>query len=268
MIKNLLLKKVLLLTTLVLLCSSLIPQSNSTGASTLENVHASETEVKEISTNIKLNQDILSNDFDLEKEVANMPSVDQMTIDEKKLFDSLVKEQVALVGLENKEEEQLFAEAMSNFFDATSETYNELEVAQTKLEEEIEENNSIGENEKLVSIKGALNDTFGVQTVNAAQVRIGVKFAGAVLNTAIGFAIGGGVGAIQAYIVKKGKKEAQKLFTRTVVSRLKAWGASKLAFAVGTCVTIALNYLDVGTQIATQLDKRDKRPNNGWIDIY
>lgn len=90
-----------------------------------------------------------------------------------------------------------------------------------------------------------------------------MKFVGAVLNTAIGFAVGGGVGAIQAYIVKKGKKEAQKLFTRTVVSRLKAWGALKLAFAVGTCVTIALNYLDVGTQIATQLDRRDKRPNNG-----
>lgn len=37
-----------------------------------------------------------------------------MTIDEKELFDSIVKEQVALVGLENKED-QLFAEAMSNF---------------------------------------------------------------------------------------------------------------------------------------------------------
>ncbi|EOO71548.1 MULTISPECIES: hypothetical protein [Bacillus cereus group] len=42
MIKSLLLKKVLLLTVLVLLYSSLVPQSNSTGASTLENVLASE----------------------------------------------------------------------------------------------------------------------------------------------------------------------------------------------------------------------------------
>lgn len=56
MIRNLLLKKVLLLTALVLLCSSLIPQSNSTGASTIENVHASKNEVKEISTKIKLNK--------------------------------------------------------------------------------------------------------------------------------------------------------------------------------------------------------------------
>ncbi|MDQ0162332.1 hypothetical protein [Aeribacillus alveayuensis] len=58
------------------------------------------------------------------------------------------------------------------------------------------------------------------------------------------------------------------MFTKTVVSRLKAWGAPKLALAVGVSVAVALNYLDIGTQIAKQLDKRDKRPNNGWIDLY
>lgn len=104
--------------------------------------------------------------------------------------------------------------------------------------------------------------------VEAFQVRLSVKWAGALLNTAIGFAVGGGVGAIQAFIIKKGKREAEKLFSRTVVSRLKAWGAKKLAVSVGVAVTVALNYLDIGTQIAKQLDKRDKRPNNGYVDIY
>lgn len=79
------------------------------------------------------------------------------------------------------------------------------------------------------------------------------------------------VGAVlfnHSLTLKKGKKQAEKLFTRTVVSRMKAWGAPKSALAVGACVTVALNFLDVGTQIAKQLDKRDKRPNNGWIDLY
>ncbi|MCY9575802.1 hypothetical protein [Bacillus xiamenensis] len=80
--------------------------------------------------------------------------------------------------------------------------------------------------------------------------------------------MGGGVGAIQSFIISKGKKEAQKIFTRTVTSKLKAWGAKHLATAVGVSVAFALNYLDIGTQIAKQLDKRDKRPNNGWVDIY
>ncbi|MGM9926635.1 MAG: hypothetical protein ACI35O_12840 [Bacillaceae bacterium] len=38
-------------------------------------------------------------------------------------------------------------------------------------------------------------------------MKIGVKVAGAILNTAIGFAVGGGVGAIQAFIIKKVKKK-------------------------------------------------------------
>ncbi|MBC6136106.1 hypothetical protein HB825_14785 [Listeria booriae] len=110
--------------------------------------------------------------------------------------------------------------------------------------------------------------TIAPKKVEAFQVKISVKWTGAVLNAAIGFAVGGGVGAIQSFIIKKGKREAEKLFTRTVTSRLKAWGAKKLATVVGAAVTIALNYLDIGTQIAKQLDKRDKRPNNGYVDIY
>jgi hypothetical protein len=76
------------------------------------------------------------------------------------------------------------------------------------------------------------------------------------------------LGLFKHLLLKKVKKKHKKLFTKTVVSRLKAWGAPKLAYATGACVTIALNYLDVGNQIAKQLDKRDKRPNNGWIDFY
>jgi hypothetical protein len=47
------------------------------------------------------------------------------------------------------------------------------------------------------------------------------------------------------------------------VSRLKAWGAPKLAGAVGAAVAVALSYSDVGMVIAKQIDKRDKYPNNG-----
>ncbi|MFS1519569.1 DNRLRE domain-containing protein [Bacillus sp. SCS-151] len=97
--------------------------------------------------------------------------------------------------------------------------------------------------------------------------RIKVRTVAALLNTALGFAVGGGVGAIQAYIIKKGKKAAKRMFYKTVVSRLKAWGAKKLAFAVGAAVAFALNYADVGGAIARYLDKKDKKPRNGYIDF-
>ena len=280
--KKSLLKKISVLTVSTLLCSSLYSLSsfadeNEVPGSIIEDVLASET-VEGISTDVELSENVLSEDFDLEETVANIPSVGEMTTEEKELFESIVQEQVALSGLESAEEEEAFAKAMVNFFDEDSETYNDLTLAQDKLEAEIIKLNISPSNtntheldvikEVQVSVNDALNQTFGVTTAHAVQVKIGVKVAGAILNTAIGFAVGGGVGAIQAFIIKKGKKEAERLFTKTVVSRLKAWGAPKLALIVGACVVTALNYLDVGTQIAKQLDKRDKRPNNGYVDLY
>ncbi|WP_170140767.1 hypothetical protein [Oceanobacillus arenosus] len=45
-------------------------------------------------------------------------------------------------------------------------------------------------------------------------------------------------------------------------------GAPKLASYIGVAVAFALEYADVGGQIAKQIDKRDKRPNDGWLDLY
>lgn len=52
-----------------------------------------------------------------------------------------------------------------------------------------------------------------------------VGVAGAIFNTAIGIIIGGvGVGSITAYIAKVGAKEAAKIFTKTIASKLAAIG--------------------------------------------
>lgn len=83
---------------------------------------------------------------------------------------------------------------------------------------------------------------------------------------ALGFTVGDG-GAIQAFLAKKGKKEAEKLFTKTVTSKLKAWGFTKLALMSNAAVQFALDYSDIGTQVAKYLDRRDPKPNNGWIDF-
>ncbi|SPP28966.1 conserved hypothetical protein [Brochothrix thermosphacta] len=48
---------------------------------------------------------------------------------------------------------------------------------------------------------------------------------------------------------------------------MTAWGAPKLAWSVGVAVTFALNFSDIGGVIAKQIDKRDKKKNNGYIDI-
>ncbi|MGP7816780.1 hypothetical protein [Niallia sp. 01092] len=236
--------------------------------SSIADVLATE-EVQGITTDVELDKEVLSKDFDLAEAVENV-SIQEMNKEEKKQFNNVVEEQVTLLGLEG-EEKEAYQDALISFFDENSDTYNNLGSAQEELETELEEIPGDNSTNQVSFLNDALTQTVGVNTASASikgDIKIGVNFAGSVLNVAIGVAVGGGVGAIQSFIINKGKKEAQRIFTKTVTSRLKAWGADKLAWAVGAAVAIALDYTDVGTMIAKQIDKRDKKPNNGWINIY
>ncbi|WP_176717801.1 hypothetical protein, partial [Brochothrix thermosphacta] len=143
-----------------------------------------------------------------------------------------------------------------------SETYENLQASQAKIDEDLKDL----EETHLSMLDKTANFITGDKKVQAFRL-MSTRWAGAILNTAIGFAAGGGVGVIASYIRSKGKKEAARVFSRTVKSRLIAWGAPKLAWAVGVSVGLAMNYSDVGGMIAKQIDKRDKKKNNGYIDI-
>lgn len=268
MLSKSLMKKVSGLTILMLTCSSLVSLDSLASESNSEDSKVENLLNNSYPSDNQLDDHVLSKDFDLEKEVENMPSVDEMNKEERELFNSIIEEQAELAGLESEKEKEVFTEYLSAFFNKDSQIYNNLTLAQKKVEGEIndipldEESN----NEK-VSVASTISRTFTVETAHAFQPRIGVNFAGATFNTAIGFAVGGGVGAIQGFIAKKGKKEAAKLFSRTVTSRLKAWGFTKLALSVNGAVQWALNYSDVGGHIARYLDAHDSKPKNGWIDL-
>lgn len=238
-----------------------------------------ETEKLEIVKENPLSEEVLSDDFDLVEASENTPSLQEMNYEEEQLFYSIIDEQVELADITDPEEKVIYKNSLINFFDEESESYNSLEGLQSDLEESIIEKVQSEEEAKtspelLSFLENSVVTTFGVTSANALEnpfkgkIRLSVKAAGAVFNTVIGIAVGGGVGAIQSFIIKKGKKEAEKLFTRTIVSRLNAWGAPKLALIVGVCVTTALNYLDIGTNIAKQIDKRDSKKNSGYIEIY
>lgn len=204
-----------------------------------------------------LSEEVLSSEFDLEEAVEEMPSVDEMTKEEKALFDQILAEQVELHG-DNQEE--VFEEVLTDFFDESSEISGDLE----KVQEVILEDESV--NSMNVSSMSIISTSF--LAASSVKVRLANKYVGAAINVAIGFAIGGGTAAIQSYIVKKGKKEAQKVFTKTVKSRLIAWGAPKLAASVGVAVAYAMEFLDFGYYVAKRIDKLDKRPGNGYVDLY
>lgn len=232
-------KGIISMIALVMVFTSFIPLADAANKSG----QAEETDLSVVEDNL---EKIESGDF---QEV--MPSVHKMNENQKKLFNQLIEEQS-----QNQDNPELFKKVLTDFFNEPSGHAYEMDYAINKLESE----------QSLQNIESVR--TMEVQPMALAWKGIGVNFAGAALNTALGFAVGGGVGAIQAFIAKKGKKEAAKLFTRTVTSRLKAWGFTKLALSANAAVQFALNYSDVGGQLARYLDSIDSKPNNGWINGF
>lgn len=100
---------------------------------------------------------------------------------------------------------------------------------------------------------------------HAAFKGISLKAAAVAFDLGISLAVMGVVGGIQKFILKKGAAEAAKIFTKTIVSKLIALGAPRLASFAGAAVGYALGYYSIGTTVAKELDKRDSIPNNGYL---
>lgn len=130
------LKKVSILTVILFTISSLSTltsfaetESDNEKQPVLEGVLVGETVDGINSKNVQLSKEVLSEEFDLEEEVRNMPSIDEMTKDEKQLFNKIVEEQTELSNVNEKE---IFKQELTNFFDKYSDTYNDLTAARTK----------------------------------------------------------------------------------------------------------------------------------------
>ncbi|EUJ35495.1 hypothetical protein BTHER_08492, partial [Brochothrix thermosphacta DSM 20171 = FSL F6-1036] len=134
------------------------------------------------------------------------------------------------------------------------ETYENIQTSQAKIDEDLKDL----EETRLSVLDKTASFITGDKKVQAFRL-MSTRWAGTILNVAIGMAVSGGVGAFADYIRRKGKKEAARVFSRTVKSRLTAWGAPKLAWAVVGAVTFTLNFSGVGGMIAKQIDKRDKK---------
>ncbi|EOO57789.1 hypothetical protein IKE_06301 [Bacillus cereus VD196] len=171
------------------------------------------------------------NVFNINDNNFKLPTIQEMTPEQLEHFNNIVDEQVLLNGKDNPEE---FRRSVVAFFDSTSVLYMQNEMATSALGLWI------------------ANDVFG-----------------AAINTAIGMAVGGGVGiaAIQAYIKKVGKEAAKKMFYKTIKDKLLAIGAGSLAASIEGAINFAFNYLDFGNALAKYLDSKDYKPNNGRINF-
>lgn len=92
------------------------------------------------------------------------------------------------------------------------------------------------------------------------------------VSAAIGILINGaliasGVGSVTALVKKIGAEEAKKIFTKSLKSKLIAWGCGSLAYAIPKLVDFIISVTSPEDKIAEYLDSIDSYPNDGYLDI-
>jgi hypothetical protein len=127
------------------------------------------------------------------------------------------------------------------------------------------------------NIKGALEGNSNVVTnTNRGPLRAGSiipdinisnTIVAAAINVAIGMVVGGSLSGISAYVKKAGVREAKKVFSKTIATKLKAWGLKNFAKILPVAAQYVLNVIDPGTAIAKYIDKNDVKPNNGQVNF-
>lgn len=99
---------------------------------------------------------------------------------------------------------------------------------------------------------------------------------GSMLNFILSLAIGSaGFGSLKAMVTRWGKDKAREWVKthvrRAVIDKVKFLVGVKAAKAAGTIVLRIINTcldIDPGLWIAKEIDKRDKMPSNGYIEIF
>lgn len=138
----------------------------------------------------------------------------------------------------NSEQKSIFKQALLDFFDSSSNSFQDPE-----------------------ALDKAVNSKNNVRTARAAHGWISVNVMASAINVALGLVTGG---SISSYVRKKG-------FIASAValqSRLAATMRFKQLTAVIKGLSGALmKVADPGKAIAQGLDRIDKIPNNGWIEL-
>lgn len=168
----------------------------------------------------------------------------KMDDNEKKVYYSSIEKQVELVSQKHGENfsKKLFRNRLVYFLEKPN-SFNEI-------------NRDV--NNKFILFAGSW----------LPDIKIENDIVAAAINVAIDMTlVAVGVDSVVALVKKVGIKEARKIFTKTLASKLTAWGLGVLTTALPVAVDFIFNLLDPGSKIAKYLDSKDDFPGNGYLDI-
>ncbi|MEB8416300.1 hypothetical protein NGG16_02480 [Enterococcus casseliflavus] len=192
--------------------------------------------------------DYESDEFDLQ----------QMNAEQESILTTLITEEVDKLDLPTEEDRETYVQVMLDFYDSSSEVYQDIEASSKSLLEEIDENHS-----------SPLDSITGEDVLAASHGWISRSLLASVTNTTITLIIAGaGFGTVWNFIKKKGVSYVRNYFKSRVKARIAAWfGAAVGVYAVYIW-DFLMTVLDPGARFAKWLDARDKIRNNGWIELW
>lgn len=150
-----------------------------------------------------------------------------------------------------------YVSAVLSVFNSESNNYQDVSAANDQLITELDENHS--------SIFDPLS---GEKILAAKHGTISASFLGSVLDAAIGAVVGGGAGAALSLVRKKGVKYVKKILYSRLKATLVNIGLGRANATILAGLEIALNYYSPGNQLAKWVDSKDKKRNNGWIELW
>ncbi|KPG74255.1 hypothetical protein AEQ18_00100 [Enterococcus sp. RIT-PI-f] len=181
-----------------------------------------------------------------------------MNSEQEAILTNLVVQEADKINLPTEEDKDSYVQVMLDFYDSSSEVYQDIEAGSKVLLEEIDENHS-----------SPLDPITGEDVLAASHGWISRSLLASVTNTTITLIVAGaGFGTIWSFIKKKGVSYVRNYFKSRVKARIIAWfGAAVGVYAVYIW-DFLMTVLDPGAKFAKWLDARDKIRNNGWIELW
>lgn len=172
---------------------------------------------------------------------------DKMTKSQKKAYNASIDKQV-----------ELMKKKYGKNFDAKK--------FRTELVKILETENSLKNVQASINIKDSSIRTMSDTWV--PDICISNDYVSAAIAVIIdGILVASGVGSVAALVRKIGVAEAKRIFTKSIKSKLKAWGCGAFAASAGTIVSFILEVASPEDAAAEYLDSIDSYPNDGYFDV-
>lgn len=183
--------------------------------------------------------------------------IQEMNAEQEQVLTQLIEDNAKTINFPTEADKDSYIDVMLSFYDSTSGNFQNIEEASQALVEEIDKNHS-----------SPADKITGETVLAASHGWISVSLLASVVNTTINLVlIGAGVGSVWVFIKKKGVNYVRNYFKSRVKARIVAFAGAVIGVYATYIWDFMMTVLDPGMRLAKYIDSKDKKRNNGWIEL-